>query len=552
MMKKTNCVYRRLRELLTAPSHTKYIAKPPARFYKFRRALRSVTGITLLAGGSTLAQVSWAELDYNIDFESDSVFNTISCSGNCPTVSSQYAREGRSSLKSSLNRRTSEVSFRTEMKVRGGMTGPQKMTWNRDYWIGFSILLPRGWTHSGDGELLAQVHGSPNNGVGTSDVPFEIRAGRGDWQIWTRGAGGKLHTLNSAYEDVGRWVDWVVHYRPSYNGNGVIRVWKDGALVLNEGARSNTRQSNIGPYWKMGVYAGLWKDRNCCNGSPEAKVVYHDALRIASGPNASYADVAPRGGVVFEPESAPSDPEPQASAESGSSPGVGSESDSTSGSTSGSGSSSGSTSEPIPAADSFVGITNLNNYQDVKGLVDVTIEARDPDGIRKVVFWVDKEIIGELMNPPYKFSFDSRPLAGQNGVRLKAVAFDNNGDKLRKVTRVDVKAESEQLSESWVPAPDERYSSLVTEPYIGITNLTNHQVVEGRTVEVLIDAQAPEGIRKVVFWVGDTIIGTLKSPPYKFVFNSRPLSGQKGVRLKAVAFDNSGNKLRKVTRVNVE
>jgi uncharacterized membrane protein YgcG len=394
-----------------------------------RSPTRSALGALAVLLGSSFMSPSGYALDYNVDFESNNAFNTISCSGNCPTISSQYAREGRSSLKSSLNRRTSKVSFRTEMKIRGGMTGRQKMTWNRDYWIGFSVLLPRGWTHSGDGELLAQIHGSPNNGKGTSDVPFEIRAGRGDWQVWTRGSGGKLYTLNSAYEDVGRWVDWVIHYRPSYNGNGVIQVWKDGALVINEGRRSNTRQSNIGPYWKMGVYAGLWKDRNCCRNSPEAKVVYHDALRIASGSNARYADVAPRGGAVFEPES-PS---------SGGSSGSGSGSGSSSGSDSGSGSSSGSTSEPIPATDSFVGITNLNNYQEVSGVVDVVIEARDPDGIDKVVFWVEDKIIGQRSNPPYNFSFDSRSLAGKDGVRLKAVAFDERGNKMRKVTRVSVR-----------------------------------------------------------------------------------------------------------------
>jgi polysaccharide lyase-like protein len=244
-------------------------------------------------------------LDYNVDFESDAVFEDVSCSGNCPTIDTAYAREGKSALKSSLNRRTSDVSFRTEMKIRGGMRGPQKMTWGRDYWIGFSILLPNDWIHSGDGELLAQIHASPNDGRGYSGVPFEIRAGRGDWEIWTRGQSvkKKLYTLNDAYTDRGHWVDWVVHYRPSYDSNGIIRVWKNGALVVDQTDRPTAAKSNIGPYWKMGVYAGVWKDRNCCNNTPEEKVVYHDALRIASGPDAGYHDVAPQGQATKQPGS---------------------------------------------------------------------------------------------------------------------------------------------------------------------------------------------------------------------------------------------------------
>jgi hypothetical protein len=71
--------------------------------------------------------------------------------------------------------------------------------------------------------------------------------------------------------------------------------------------------------------------------------------------------------------------------------------------------------------------------------VDVVIDARDPDGIREVVFWAEDKIVGKRTSPPYNFVFDSRPHSGESGFRLKAVAFDKKGNKMRKVTRVSVR-----------------------------------------------------------------------------------------------------------------
>ena len=70
-------------------------------------------------------------------------------------------------------------------------------------------------------------------------------------------------------------------------------------------------------------------------------------------------------------------------------------------------------------------------------------------------------------------------------------------------------------------------------------------------VDVVIDAQDPDGIRYVAFWVGDERVGKLSSPPYSFVFDSRPYAGTSNLRLKAYAHDNKGNMMRTVTRVKV-
>jgi hypothetical protein len=169
------------------------------------------------------------------------------------------------------------------------------MQFNKDYWIGFSVYLPENWEVPNRFETLANIHQTADKGEPSIVNPFGIYTGSGKWKIMSRGHNVPLRewTLNSIWEDVGKWTDWVIHYKPSYGSQGILKVWKNGTLVATKSG-PNTYKDAIGPYFKMGVYLG-WKDRNCCDNYKEAKVVYHDALRIASGSSASYSDVAPRG-----------------------------------------------------------------------------------------------------------------------------------------------------------------------------------------------------------------------------------------------------------------
>jgi hypothetical protein len=117
--------------------------------------------------------------------------------------------------------------------------------------------------------------------------------GSGKWKLTSRWEEGmKEWLLNNVSEDVGHWTDWVIHYKPSYGSQGVLEVWKNGQRVAQR-IGPNTYRSTVGPYFKMGLYLG-WQDRNCCDDKKSEKVVYHDALRIASGPEAGYTDVVPQ------------------------------------------------------------------------------------------------------------------------------------------------------------------------------------------------------------------------------------------------------------------
>lgn len=250
--------------------------------------------------------VANAAMEQVHDFESGKL-DSLWCHGNCPTVTKQIpARTGKYSMRSSLSESSSNIK-RTE-GIFKNPTG-RRMTWNKDYWIGFSVYMPANWKHYNKFEIVAQIHATKDPGESQQQPPFAIYTGSGDWKLtnrWGTGGSKKEWSLNSVYEDVGRWTDFVIHYKPSYTSSGVLRVWKNGALVAQRNG-ANAYKDKAGPYFTLGLYTGLFA---ATDGRP-AKVVYHDALRVASGSSARYQDVAPPGtpgsgsGSIVTPPEAP-------------------------------------------------------------------------------------------------------------------------------------------------------------------------------------------------------------------------------------------------------
>ena len=340
---------------------------------------------------------------------------TLNCSGNCPQVSTKYSRAGNYAIASTISDSSSNAK-RTEVVIPGKA---KFMEYDRDYWIGFSVYLPAGWRVPNDMEILAQIHRSTTGG---GQPPVALYTGSGDWKLTSQSWGGKKDWfLNSVYEDVGRWTDFVIHYKPSDGSNGILKVWKDGGLVAQH-LGANTPRDETGPYFKLGIYKGKY--------SAPSKTVYHDEFRVASGPGASYEDVAPGnyasgGGSVSNPTPTPT-PEPE-TPPSISSPDAGTEPDS--GSTSGSGSGSGSSSQPDSGSNAggdYVSLL-LTDGQTVSGDTVVEAKAEAAAGVLKVKFFVNGRKVGPDGKPPYTYDFDAGRYAGQN-VTITAVSMDKNGD----------------------------------------------------------------------------------------------------------------------------
>lgn len=396
------------------------------------QALKTLA-ITIAAVGLFLTtQLGFAaQVELENNFESKLKMN---CSGNCPTVSKKHAREGSSSMRSFIDRKKSKNSYRAEAVIPGNA---KKMEFDEDYWYGFSVYLPQDWEVSGRNEVIAQFHSTLDPGDKANGPPMSIRAGTGNWEIVNRAegdkrAGGKVWTLNSVWEDVGKWTDWVIHYKPSYGNKGVLRIWKDGSLVVQRYGK-NTYQDRVGPYFKMGLYMN-WKKRNCCDPGVRAKTVYHDALRIASGPRAGYFDVAPRGGASSGTSTAKNVSNKRSSKASAANQAAASEKQSSS-------SGSGSPKQSSPGKDS-VEISNLRSRQRVSGKVRVTVDAYDRQGIRQVLLQVGDDrsgkVVGKKSKAPWNFTLNTNRYRSGSTLRLKAIMRDKKGNTRSDVIRVKV------------------------------------------------------------------------------------------------------------------
>lgn len=218
-------------------------------------------------------------------------------SGNTPTVVDHPVRAGRYAMKTSLDRRNDPVSYRTEV------SGPHADV-GKEYWYGFSIMLPDDYVPDRIWEIVAQWHGVPDFDIGDNwrnpVMALSTTGGRWSWvSRWdakrnTFASGrreyGGTHNYDLGPYRTGVWTDWVVHVKWSYAPDGILQVWKDGEMVIDQDG-PNAFNDKDGPFFKMGLYKG-WRDPNRPSDKVSKRLLYHDEFRLA-GSQAGYDDVAP-------------------------------------------------------------------------------------------------------------------------------------------------------------------------------------------------------------------------------------------------------------------
>jgi hypothetical protein len=92
--------------------------------------------------------------------------------------------------------------------------------------------------------------------------------------------------------DIGEWVDWVFHYKID-DQDGIIRIWRNGELVVDFTGDNHQIEKHDGTYLKFGLYASQFKKLTTMPDGA-SRTVYHDEIRIA-GADGSYELVAPGG-----------------------------------------------------------------------------------------------------------------------------------------------------------------------------------------------------------------------------------------------------------------
>ena len=150
-------------------------------------------------------------------------------------------------------------SFRAEISL------PSEKGFN-ERWYGILTYVPEDWKvdPNNGADILIQWHAIPGNWRSTNPN-LTICIQKSNWQV-RRNFGSpqknperKLHNLAKPFQP-GAWVSWVIHAKWSPGKNGLVRIWKDEDLVLDQ--KGSNVYGTIGkeytPYLKTGIYHPEW------------------------------------------------------------------------------------------------------------------------------------------------------------------------------------------------------------------------------------------------------------------------------------------------------
>lgn len=150
-------------------------------------------------------------------------------------------------------------------RVFSGFLGDLKREpFGTDRWYSFRVFLGEPWKRSGGNEVLAQWHSTRDKFVGDTrgrgpplalrviDDYFRISFG---WDKNFRSTKKSLARYTLWYGPVitGRWVEWTVRARWSYEDDGIMQIWRDGELIVDRDG-PNTYNDLRGVYLKIGSY----------------------------------------------------------------------------------------------------------------------------------------------------------------------------------------------------------------------------------------------------------------------------------------------------------
>lgn len=183
-------------------------------------------------------------------------------------------------------------------------------------WYGFAVYVPSAFasnvTAGEKATIVTQWHMTKDACDAVARLPLTIQITDGThatpyrWNIKNGRDANACSTSSSATIetwDVGavernKWVFWVVQYNWRSDSTGVLRVWKDGVLVVERVnapvAMNNTDEGRI----KWGVYNARW---NLSPGPPtDLLLLYRANFRIGDA-NSSFAEVDPGQGGSPDP-----------------------------------------------------------------------------------------------------------------------------------------------------------------------------------------------------------------------------------------------------------
>ncbi|WP_184854792.1 heparin lyase I family protein [Streptosporangium becharense] len=196
------------------------------------------------------------------------------------SVVTSPVRDGSHAARFQLNR-TDPIHSGSK---RAEITQRDEQPVNAERWYGFSINLPSSWKHDVSSEIVSQWH-QCDSGCPGGSPPLALLTDEGKWKIDFR-----REIIDLGQYATGTWTDWVFHVKWRTDGEGLLRVWRNGQEVLNRTGRTHDGGPRS-PYFKFGIYKWDW-NRADKPSDTDQRVMFYDALRLGDQ-RATRADVDP-------------------------------------------------------------------------------------------------------------------------------------------------------------------------------------------------------------------------------------------------------------------
>ncbi|MGN6491170.1 MAG: polysaccharide lyase [Agriterribacter sp.] len=159
-------------------------------------------------------------------------------------------------------------------------------------WYTFSVYIPSNWIYDKIYEVIFQLHETPDWSLGEDwrSPPIALLVDSNQFRVDIRSASAPLNTnatIDSAVfiriGDInrGQWTHFKVYAELAYDNTGVLRIWKNGSLVLNRDHHPNYYNDLIGPFAKFGIYKPDWGSVNSSS-IVTRRILYYDNVSIST------------------------------------------------------------------------------------------------------------------------------------------------------------------------------------------------------------------------------------------------------------------------------
>lgn len=226
-----------------------------------------------------------AQMVLQAGWETDDVYQQIFSKGSICTphgavISDSFARKGKSSVRFELRSSDTICGY----SKRAELSLPAADSLQDIAWYAWSEYLPVDYAFDKHNELHFQLHHSSK--YGPPLIGLWLTADR--WKLVHTFDTVEISSRKPSIQQIdlgpvqkGAWTDWVLYTRFKLDTGGVIKLWRNGELLVDMSGPNFNREKGKPqkqPYLKFGLYKWPWKDYP---GPfiPGSRVVYFDEVK---------------------------------------------------------------------------------------------------------------------------------------------------------------------------------------------------------------------------------------------------------------------------------